>query len=137
MSVANLTSFLDSLPLGLDTIIGEGGLDLSGGQRQRLAIARAIYRDPAIFVFDEATSNLDNNSANLILNNLKEYCKQQKKTLIMVAHKLSLVSDADMIIVMEDGFLREKGRHKELMSNKDSLYRNLHGKPNFLGLEEE
>ena len=136
-NLANLTSFLDSLPLGLDTIIGEGGLDLSGGQRQRLAIARAIYRDPAIFIFDEATSNLDNNSANLILNNLKEYCKQQKKTLIMVAHKLSLVSDADMIIVMEDGFLREKGRHKELMSNKDSLYRNLHEKPNFLGLEEE
>ena len=136
-NVANLTSFLDSLPLGLGTTIGEGGLDLSGGQRQRLAIARAIYRDPAIYIFDEATSNLDNNSANLILNNLKEYCKQQKKTLIMVAHKLSLVSDADMILVMEDGFLREKGQHKELMSNKDSLYRKLHEKPNLLGLEEE
>ena len=124
--LTDLSSFIDSLPEGLETDIGEAGLDLSGGQRQRLAIARAVYRNPVMYVFDEVTSNLDNDSENRILTNLKDSCRKEQKTLVMVAHKLSLVSDADLIVVMEDGYLKEKGTHQELMSMDSGLYRTLY-----------
>lgn len=124
--LTDLSSFINSLPEGLETEIGEGGLDLSGGQRQRLAIARAVYRNPIMYVFDEVTSNLDNDSENRILTNIKDSCRKEKKSLIMVAHKLSLVSDADLIVVMEDGYLKEKGTHQELMCMDGGLYRTLY-----------
>jgi len=126
LELTDFTSFIESLPAGLETVIGEGGLDFSGGQRQRLAIARAIYRNPAMYIFDEATSNLDNNSENRILTQLKHICRTQQKTFVIVAHKLSLVADADKIFVMEDGYLKETGNHQELVSLEGGLYRNLY-----------
>ena len=99
---------------------------MSGGQRQRLAIARAVYRNPVMYVLDEVTSNLDDDSEKRILTNLKDSCRKEQKTLVMVAHKLSLVSDADLIVVMEDGYLKEKGTHQELMSMDSGLYRTLY-----------
>jgi ABC-type multidrug transport system fused ATPase/permease subunit len=124
--LTDFSSFTETLPGGLGTVIGEGGLDLSGGQRQRLAIARAVYRNPDMYVFDEATSNLDHYSENKILSQIKASCRKDQKTLVMVAHKLSLVSDADTIFVMEDGCLRESGSHQELMSLDNGSYRNLY-----------
>ena len=114
------------MPDGYDSYVGERGTTLSGGQRQRLAIARAVYRNPVMYVLDEVTSNLDDDSEKRILTNLKDSCRKEQKTLVMVAHKLSLVSDADLIVVMEDGYLKEKGTHQELMSMDSGLYRTLY-----------
>ncbi|EEX1987158.1 ATP-binding cassette domain-containing protein, partial [Escherichia coli] len=99
---------------------GEQGVGLSGGQRQRIAIARALVTNPRILIFDEATSALDYESENIIMKNMSRICKN--RTVIIIAHRLSTVKNANRIIVMDNGFISEDGTHKELISKKDSLY---------------
>ncbi len=111
---AGLDEFISSLPERYDTIIGERGANLSGGQRQRLAIARALLRQPDILLFDEATSHLDTTTERAIQENLKGFFSD--RTVIMVAHRLSTVRDADMIYVMHAGQVVEQGDHRSLMA---------------------
>ncbi|MGI9517994.1 MAG: ABC transporter ATP-binding protein [Pirellulaceae bacterium] len=111
---ANAHEFIQDLPDGYDSIIGERGVKLSGGQRQRLAIARALLAQPAILIFDEATSNLDTESEQLIQSSMDELLKG--RTTFIIAHRLSTITHADLIVVIEDGKIVEQGRHAELMS---------------------
>jgi subfamily B ATP-binding cassette protein MsbA len=122
---ANAHEFIEKLPLGYESIIGENGSMLSGGQRQRLSIARALIRKSPLILFDEATSSLDNQSErqihDILMNNI------QDKTLIMVAHRLSTVVDADYIYVMDDGKIIQWGTHGELLNQQGGLYAHLWG----------
>lgn len=118
--MANIDDFIESLPLKYKTIVGERGVKLSGGQKQRLAIARMILSDPAIIIFDEATSQLDSESEKLIQDAFWKVAKD--KTTIIIAHRLSTVMRADKIVVMKDGRIIETGSHKQLLAKKDSLY---------------
>ncbi len=115
--------FIRQLPHGYQTIIGEAGCTLSGGQRQRLAIARAIIKDPALLILDEATSNLDTESERLIQEALDHFV--EGRTTIVIAHRLSTIQRADRILVMDRGRIVEQGTMTELLS-KDSVYRRLH-----------
>ena len=120
---AHVMEFVEQLPEGIDTIIGENGLMLSGGQRQRIAIARAILRDAPILILDEATSALDTESERLIQDALEEL--QSNRTSIVVAHRLSTIENADNIIVMEQGQIVEQGNHQALL-DKQGVYAQLH-----------
>ena len=120
ISFAN--EFIDMLPEGYQTIVGEKGVKLSGGQRQRLAIARAIYLNPPVLIFDEATSSLDANSEKMVHNAIKSL--QGKKTIIVVAHRLVTLANADYIYVMENGKINEEGTHQNL-KNGNGLYSSL------------
>ena len=110
---AYLDEFVQSLPNGLDTEIGERGVTLSGGQKQRLAIARAIIRNAPLVILDEATSALDNRSEKVVQKALDELMKG--RTTLVIAHRLSTVRDADVIMVINDGLIVEKGSHDELL----------------------
>jgi len=121
VKVANIQEFIDSLPLGLNTKIGAEGNGISQGQRQRMLIARAVYKDPQYIFFDEATNALDSNNERVIMNNLHEFF--QGRTVIIVAHRLSTVSNADNIIVLDQGRIIEQGTHQELISIKGDYYR--------------
>ncbi|MEX2542644.1 MAG: ABC transporter ATP-binding protein [Trueperaceae bacterium] len=124
--LANAARFIEALPSGYDTEVGERGVKLSGGQKQRIAIARAILKGASILVLDEATSNLDSESEAVIQDALAGYFSQQRElTSIVIAHRLSTVRDADSIVVVEDGRVRELGAHHELMERR-GLYRRLH-----------
>jgi len=113
---AHVLEFTDRLPQGLDTIIGERGVKLSGGQRQRVTIARALLADPRILILDEATSSLDTESEALIQDSLKDLLRG--RTTLVIAHRLSTIRRADLILVVEDGRIVERGRHEELMARE-------------------
>jgi HlyB family type I secretion system ABC transporter len=118
--VANAHDFVERLPLGYETRIGETGLLLSGGQRQRIAISRAVYGRPPVLVFDEATSALDSESERAVQANMDEVF--QGRTSFVIAHRLSTIRDADLIIVLERGQLVEQGSHEELMKRQGIYY---------------
>jgi len=119
--VANAHSFIMKLPDGYNTSVGENGYTLSGGERQRIAIARAILRDPALLILDEATASLDVETENQIQQALSRLVKN--RTTIAIAHRLSTLKDANRILVLEDGRVAEFGTHKELLSKKGVYYR--------------
>ncbi|MBW4509357.1 MAG: ATP-binding cassette domain-containing protein [Scytonematopsis contorta HA4267-MV1] len=117
---AGADEFIQKLPMGYESQIGEGGGILSGGQRQRLAIARALMGNPRLLLFDEATSNLDSESERIIQNNLKTILKG--RTSVIIAHRLSTVRNADLILVLDRGILVESGIHDELITKKGHYY---------------
>ena len=114
IKMANVTDVIQSLPLGINTKIGDNGLGLSQGQKQRILIARALYKNPDILFFDEATNALDANNEKAILEKMDGFFKQ--RTVVVVAHRLSTVKNADQIIVLEDGEVKEVGVHEELIA---------------------
>ncbi len=118
--LAGADEFIKKLPMGYETITGEGGGMLSGGQRQRVAIARALLGKPKLLIFDEATSHLDAESERIIQNNLGEIL--QGRTTLVIAHRLSTVRNADVILVLDKGVLIEQGTHDELMSMRGHYY---------------
>jgi ATP-binding cassette subfamily B protein len=126
---ANALTFVNSLPAGVETIVGERGARLSGGQRQRLAIARALIRNPKILILDEATSALDSESEKLIQEALKTLMRN--RTTFVVAHRLSTIKEADLILVLNEGVIEESGTHKELVEG-NGLYRRLYDAQSFI-----
>jgi len=123
IKAAHVNEFLDELPLGLDTVVGEHGMRLSGGQRQRIAIARAIYKNAPILILDEATSALDNKSERYVQDALETL--MQGRTSLVIAHRLSTIESADTIVVLDHGRIVEIGPHKKLLK-KDGVYAELH-----------
>jgi ATP-binding cassette subfamily B protein len=121
IKMSNLNEFIETLPKGYETKIGMMGEGISQGQRQRILIARAIYKNPQIIYFDEATSDLDSENESQIMNNLLEFCKN--KTVLIVAHRLSTVKNADNIAVLENGTIIEEGRHNVLLNKKGTYFR--------------
>lgn len=118
-----ILEFIEKLPSGFSTILGERGIGLSGGQKQRLAIARALYREPEILILDEATSALDNVSEQYVQRTIKQL-KNQGKTIIIIAHRLTTIMNSDNILVLSNGKLVQEGNHKALLSS-DGLYQQL------------
>jgi ATP-binding cassette subfamily B protein len=116
VKLSHLSDFIASLPKGFETVVGERGLKLSGGEKQRVAIARTILKNPAILVFDEATSSLDSHSEQAILTAIKEVA--QNHTSLVIAHRLSTIVDADNIIVLHKGEIIEQGNHQTLLSQQ-------------------
>ncbi len=121
-TMAHIRGFIEGLPDGWDTVVGERGLKLSGGEKQRVAIARAILKDPRILIFDEATSSLDSRTEQAIQETLAEVAAQH--TTLVIAHRLSTVVDADQILVMSAGRVIERGSHAELLA-ADGVYREM------------
>lgn len=132
-AAANADEFIQRLPQGYDTIIGERGVKLSGGQRQRLAIARALLADPKILILDEATSNLDTASERLIQASLQQLMRG--RTCVVIAHRLSTIKSADLIVVLEQGEILETGTHDELLRT-DGRYRRMVELQSALDVEE-
>ena len=117
-----LLPFIEQLPANFNTYIGENGATLSGGQKQRLAIARALYREPEILLLDEATSSLDSESEQYVQNTIANL-KAEGKTIILIAHRLSTVVNADKIVVLEQGKLIEEGSHDGLFNKEGKYYK--------------
>src|SRR5205807_9816084 len=113
VTVARLSNDIDQFPGGLDTVIGERGVTLSGGQKQRTAIARAVMRDPAILVLDDALSSVDTRTEEAILRGLRGF--MEGRTSIVIAHRISTIKDADQIVVLEEGRVVEQGSHARLL----------------------
>lgn len=120
VKMANLNEFIEVLPLGLNTKVGQEGNGISQGQKQRILIARAIYKDPAYIFFDEATNALDANNESVIMKNLESFFPG--KTVVVVAHRLSTVKNADNIVVLDKGIIIEQGSHAELTLQKGMYY---------------
>lgn len=116
-----ISDFIEQLPSGYNSLLGEQGVNLSGGQRQRIAIARALYRNPEILILDEATSNLDQLSESKVQATL-EWFKSHGKTIILIAHRLNTIKNCDEILVLKEGKLVEKGTHNTLSNNTESYY---------------
>ena len=123
LDAANVREFVDRLPAGLNTRIGESGARLSGGQRQRLAIARALVRDPRVIILDEPTSALDVMSEKLVQEAIERLIKN--RTTLIVAHRLSTIRNADRVVVMENGRIVESGKYDELANREDSAFRRM------------
>ncbi len=111
---AFIDKFIEALPQGYDTLVGERGLKLSGGEKQRMAIARVLLKNPPILIFDEATSALDSYSEKMVQKAINTLSK--KTSTLVIAHRLSTIVDADKIIVLSEGVISESGTHKELLS---------------------
>ena len=124
-----ILSFIEQLPNGFQTHLGENGSQLSGGQRQRIAIARALYKNPEILILDEATSSLDTDSEQVIQATLNEL-KRTGKTLIVIAHRLSTIAHSDTILVLRNGQLIEQGTHQELLA-RETTYKAMWEKQSF------
>ena len=122
-SKTGLLGFVKTLPAGFLTEVGENGIGLSGGERQRIALTRALYHEPEILILDEATSALDPESESLMLTLFNEM-RRSSMTLIIITHKLSLIRDADHIVMIDSGHSPESGRHTELLGN-NGIYRQL------------
>ncbi|MDA0763984.1 MAG: ABC transporter ATP-binding protein/permease [Proteobacteria bacterium] len=114
--LSSIDKFIQNLEMGYDTMVGERGLKLSGGEKQRIAIARALLKNPKIFIFDEATSALDTKTEKLIEKSLKKLAN--KNTTLVIAHRLSTIIDSDKIIVLSDGMVAEEGTHNYLLKSK-------------------
>lgn len=119
--MANINDFIESLPMGINTKIGLEGNGISQGQRQRILIARAVYKDPEYILFDEATNALDSNNEKIIMENLNTFF--EGRTVVVVAHRLSTVKDADNIVVLEKGKIIEQGTHDELTHKKGDYFK--------------
>lgn len=120
VDVANIKEFIETLPLSYNTKIGMEGMGLSTGQKQRMLIARAVYKNPNFLFFDEATSSLDANNEKTIMEKLEVFF--ENKTVVVIAHRLSTVKNAHQIVVLDNGKIIEKGRHKELVAQKGNYY---------------
>ena len=120
IQIANIEDMVYSLPLGVNTLIGQDGKGLSQGQKQRILIARAVYKNPEFLFFDEATNSLDANNERIIMSNLHEFFRG--KTVVIVAHRLSTVKNADQIIVLQRGTIVEHGNHEQLTAIKGQYY---------------
>ncbi|MEY4905392.1 MAG: hypothetical protein RLZZ292_3207 [Bacteroidota bacterium] len=120
VTVANIKDFIEELPLGYNTKIGQEGVSLSTGQKQRLLIARIIYKNPSFIFFDEATSALDANNEKVIIENLNTFF--QNKTVLVIAHRLSTVRNANKIVVLDNGKIVEEGNHEQLIAQRGAYY---------------
>jgi ATP-binding cassette subfamily B protein len=120
VQTAHIENFIEELPLGYKTKIGAAGSGVSGGEKQRLLIARAVYRNPHYIFFDEATSSLDAKSEKIIHDNLVQFFTG--KTVIIIAHRLSTVRNADQIVVLDNGQVAEIGSHEELTKKRGKYY---------------
>lgn len=119
--IANITEYIESLPLGYNTKIGQEGVGLSQGQKQRILIARAVYKDPEVVFLDEATNALDTNNERVIMQQLEQFLNG--RTSVVVAHRLSTVRNADQIVVLDKGNIVEQGTHEELLKSGGAYYR--------------
>ena len=120
VDVANIENFIEQLPSGFNTKIGSSGSNISGSQKQRILIARSVYKNPNYIFFDEATSALDANNEKVIMDKLEKF--YEGKTVVIVAHRLSTVKNADQIIVLDQGKITESGNHLELTKKKGLYY---------------
>ncbi|MCE1156400.1 MAG: ATP-binding cassette domain-containing protein, partial [Bacteroidales bacterium] len=121
VEAAHIRDYIESLPLGYNTKIGQEGIGLSQGQKQRILIARAIYKDPEVVFLDEATNALDTNNERAIMQQLERF--MNGRTSIVVAHRLSTVRNADQIVVIDQGAIVEQGTHEELLKKEGAYYR--------------
>lgn len=120
VKMANIEDYIEGLPLRYNTKIGPDGQGLSTGQKQRLLIARAVYKDPAYIFFDEATNSLDANNEKTIMDHMKLFFRN--RTVVVVAHRLSTVKNADTIVVLDKGKIVEQGNHTELIARKGAYF---------------
>ena len=125
--MAGIHEFVQSLPQGYATIVGEGGMGMSGGQAQRIVIARAVIRNPRILILDEATSALDDESARIIKNSVIRLMRETQRclTVIVVTHSKAMMSFADQVIVMDGGCVAEQGSYTELLARRGKLWKML------------
>lgn len=121
LELVGMDDFIESLPMGIHTRIGATGIEMSGGQKQRVVIARALYKNPDILFLDEATSSLDANNEKSIVNKINENFKG--KTIVIAAHRLSTIKNADKIVFIKNGNVSEAGTHEELLSNKKDYWK--------------
>merc|ERR1711918_310339 len=117
---AQILGFIESLPEGWDTVVGERGLKLSGGEKQRVSIARCLLKDPPLVILDEATSALDTKTERSVQEALKSL--RENRTMLVIAHRLSTIKDVDQIIVLGKGNIKEKGTHEQLMQKQGEYF---------------
>lgn len=128
--VANAVAFIRNFPQGFNTVVGEKGVLLSGGQKQRIAIARALLKNPKILLLDEATSALDAENEHLVQEALDRL--MDGRTVLVIAHRLSTIKNANMVAVLDQGKITEYGKHEELLSKPNGIYRKLMNKQSFI-----